>query len=64
MRPPQALDSRLRLPLRDVMWGDDAKLLENTEFAQPALFAIEVALAALLRALGDGPGYGDGSFGG
>jgi len=39
----------VRLPLRDVMWGDDAELLDNTEFAQPALFAIEVALAALLE---------------
>jgi acyl transferase domain-containing protein len=44
-----ALDSRLRLPLKDVLWGDDANLLENTEFAQPALFAIEVALASLLQ---------------
>jgi acyl transferase domain-containing protein len=45
----EALDVHLRLPLRDVMWGGDAKLLDNTEFAQPALFAIEVASAALLR---------------
>ncbi|OBF44772.1 polyketide synthase [Mycobacterium sp. 852002-50816_SCH5313054-b] len=44
-----ALDDHLRLPLRDVMWGGDAKLLDNTEFAQPALFAIERALAELLR---------------
>ncbi len=43
------LDARLRLPLKDVMWGDNADLLENTEFAQPALFVIEVALAALLQ---------------
>ncbi|OBG25656.1 type I polyketide synthase [Mycobacterium sp. E3198] len=44
-----ALDDHLRLPLRDVMWGSDPKLLDNTEFAQPALFAIEHALAELLR---------------
>ncbi len=47
-----ALGGNLRLGLRDVMWGSDAKhakLLDNTEFAQPALFAIEVALAALLQ---------------
>ncbi|WP_077089538.1 type I polyketide synthase [Mycobacterium rhizamassiliense] len=44
-----ALDGRLRLPLKDVIWGDKPDLLENTEFAQPALFVIEVALAALLR---------------
>ncbi len=47
-----ALDSHLRIPLRDVMWGDDAKLLESTEFAQPGLFAVEVALAALLQSWG------------
>jgi len=45
----EALDGHLRLSLRDVMWGGGAKPLDNTEFAQPALFAIEVALAALLR---------------
>jgi acyl transferase domain-containing protein/NADPH:quinone reductase-like Zn-dependent oxidoreductase/acyl carrier protein len=43
------LDPQLRLPLRQVMWGTDADLLQSTEFAQPALFAIEVALAALLQ---------------
>jgi len=45
----EALGDHMRLPLRDVMWGSDAKLLDNTEFAQPALFAIELALAALLQ---------------
>ncbi|OBK49886.1 type I polyketide synthase [Mycobacterium sp. 1081908.1] len=40
-----ALDDRLR----DVMWGSDPKLLDNTEFAQQALFAVQTALAALLR---------------
>ena len=43
-----ALDPHLRLPLRQVMWGRDAELLQSTEFAQSALFAVEVALAALL----------------
>jgi polyketide synthase 7 len=47
-----ALDDQLRLPLRQVMWGDDANLLESTEFAQPALFALEIALAALYRSWG------------
>ncbi|OBI91280.1 type I polyketide synthase [Mycobacterium asiaticum] len=46
------LDQHLRLPLSDVVWGADPKLLESTEFAQPALFAVEVALAALLRSWG------------
>ena len=43
------MDGHLRLPLRQVMWGADEALLESTEFAQPALFAVEVALAALLE---------------
>jgi acyl transferase domain-containing protein len=51
----QALEGRLRLPLKDVVWGDNADLLENTEFAQPALFVIEVALAALLQHWGIAP---------
>ncbi|ORV74820.1 type I polyketide synthase [Mycobacterium gastri] len=46
-----ALDQHLRLPLRQVLWGIDEALLESTEFAQPALFAVEVALAALLADL-------------
>jgi acyl transferase domain-containing protein len=48
----RALDGQLRLPLKRVIWGDDADLLQNTEFAQPALFALEVALAALWRQWG------------
>jgi acyl transferase domain-containing protein len=47
-----ALDPKLRLPLRQVIWGSDAALLQSTEFTQPALFAVEVALAALLRHCG------------
>ncbi len=45
----QALDGHLQLSLREVMWGSDAALLQSTEFAQPALFAVEIALAALLQ---------------
>ncbi|MEE6138572.1 SDR family NAD(P)-dependent oxidoreductase [Mycobacterium sp. 050128] len=44
-----ALDPLLRLPLRHVIWGEDAELLQSTEFAQSALFAVEVAVAALLQ---------------
>ncbi|MGV7859122.1 type I polyketide synthase [Mycobacterium kansasii] len=47
-----ALDRYLRLPLRQVLWGTDEALLESTEFAQPALFAVAVALAALLADMG------------
>ncbi|MFF5112045.1 SDR family NAD(P)-dependent oxidoreductase [Streptosporangium sp. NPDC000509] len=35
--------------LRSVMWGDDEELLRRTEFAQPALFAWEVAAFRLLE---------------
>ncbi|MGO8770367.1 SDR family NAD(P)-dependent oxidoreductase [Mycobacterium sp.] len=48
----EALDRHLRLPLRKVMWGTDAELLQSTEFAQPALFAIEIALSALWQSWG------------
>ncbi|XBL45717.1 SDR family NAD(P)-dependent oxidoreductase [Mycobacterium europaeum] len=50
-----AVDAHARLPLRDVMWGGDPELLQSTEFAQPALFALEVALAALWRSWGVAP---------
>jgi acyl transferase domain-containing protein len=45
----QVLDGQVRLSLREVMWGSDAELLQSTEFAQPSLFAVEIALAALLQ---------------
>ncbi|WP_322861109.1 beta-ketoacyl synthase N-terminal-like domain-containing protein [Mycobacterium europaeum] len=47
-----AMDAHLRVPLREVMWGDDAESLRDTGFAQPALFVLEVALAALWRSWG------------
>ncbi len=51
----EQLDRYLRLPLRDALWGGDEHLLESTEFAQPSLFAVEVALFALLRDWGVSP---------
>ncbi|WP_297593968.1 type I polyketide synthase [Mycobacterium sp.] len=50
-----AVDGHCRLPLREVMWGGDAELLQSTEFAQPALFVLEVALAALWESFGVTP---------
>lgn len=50
------LHRHLRYPLRDVIWGHDQDLLNTTEFAQPALFAVEVALYRLLMSWGVRPG--------
>ncbi|SON61905.1 Phenolphthiocerol synthesis polyketide synthase type I Pks15/1 [Mycobacterium simulans] len=51
------LDQHLLRPLRDVIWGNDENLLNTTEFAQPALFAVEVALFRLLESWGMRPDY-------
>ncbi|OBI43345.1 type I polyketide synthase [Mycobacterium colombiense] len=50
-----AVDAHLRVPLREVMWGADPELLRNTEFAQPALFVIGIALTALWQSFGVTP---------
>ncbi|WP_443987378.1 type I polyketide synthase [Mycobacterium marinum] len=51
------LDQHLRMSLQSVLWGDNQALLNSTEFAQPALFAVEVAMLQLLRHWGIRPDF-------
>jgi acyl transferase domain-containing protein/acyl carrier protein len=50
-------DESLTRSLRDVVWGEDAELLNQTGWAQPALFALEVALFALAKSWGVTPDF-------
>ncbi|MFF4161602.1 type I polyketide synthase, partial [Streptomyces sp. NPDC001678] len=42
------LDEHLDRPLREVVWGEDEELINQTVFAQAGLFAVEVALFRLV----------------
>jgi acyl transferase domain-containing protein/NADPH:quinone reductase-like Zn-dependent oxidoreductase/NAD(P)-dependent dehydrogenase (short-subunit alcohol dehydrogenase family)/acyl carrier protein len=49
------LDEHLDRPLRSVMWGEDPGALDDTGYAQPALFAVGVALVRVLDSFGVRP---------
>nr|WP_246258507.1 type I polyketide synthase [Amycolatopsis anabasis] len=51
------LDRHLDRSLREVIWGEDPELVDQTGFTQPGLFAVEVALFRLVESWNVRPDY-------
>jgi acyl transferase domain-containing protein/NAD(P)-dependent dehydrogenase (short-subunit alcohol dehydrogenase family)/acyl carrier protein len=51
------LDKHLDRPLWQVVWGGDPELVNQTQYTQPALFAVEVALYRLVTSWGIRPAF-------
>ena len=56
-RCDEILRDYLERPLLDVMFGASGELIDRTDYAQPALFALEFALADLLQSWGIKPKF-------
>ncbi len=52
----KVLDEQLKIGLKDLLWGEKFGELEQTKYTQPALFALEYALAEMWRSWGIEPG--------
>ncbi len=51
------LEPHLTVPLLELLWGEHRDLLSRTDCTQPAIFAVEVALANLLASWGVEPAW-------
>ncbi|MFJ2597171.1 SDR family NAD(P)-dependent oxidoreductase [Streptomyces erythrochromogenes] len=52
-----AVCAGLGMPVRDVVWGENADLVNQTMYAQAGLFAVEVALFRLVESWGVQPDF-------
>lgn len=48
----ELMKDELEQPLFSVLWGDNARLLDETQYTQPAIFALQYAMSQLWTALG------------